>query len=52
MEGEDEQEEMEEVMTVIPSISGANMKHYQMKLYYPRRMWKHISLESFKKDAV
>jgi hypothetical protein len=36
MEGEDEQEEMEEVMTVMPSIGDTNMKHYQMKLSLPK----------------
>ena len=37
MEGEDEQNKMKEVMTVMPSISYAHMKHYQMKLLVPKK---------------
>jgi hypothetical protein len=37
MEGEDEQEEMEEVMTVMASIGDADMKHFQMKLSVPKK---------------
>jgi hypothetical protein len=37
MEGEDEQEEREETVTLMPSVSDIAMKEYQMKLSVPKK---------------
>jgi hypothetical protein len=38
LEGEDEQEEWEETVTLMPSVSDVAMKEYQMKLSVPKKI--------------